>query len=166
MLCYNVMNSPVGRLTLIANNSALVAIFWQNDESNTRIRLAAASPNKKHRVLMETERQLAEYFNGQRRIFDLTMDPGGTEFQRKVWLALRRIPFGETTSYLHVAKAIGSPSASRAVGAAIGKNPLSIVVPCHRVIGSDGKLTGFAGGLETKAELLALESKNAPATAK
>ena len=112
-----------------------------------------------HPILLETERQLSEYFAGQRTQFDLPLEPRGTKFQIKVWQALREIPFGQTRSYLDLAKAIGSPGASRAVGAANGKNPLSIVVPCHRVIGADRSLTGFAGGLQAKAALLALEAR-------
>jgi len=103
------------------------------------------------------ERQLAEYFSGRRKAFDLRLDFAGTEFQKKVWRALLTIPFGETRSYGEIAKQIGSPKAVRAVGAANGRNPISIVAPCHRVIGSTGKLTGFAGGLDTKAFLLDLE---------
>ena len=110
-----------------------------------------------HPVLVETERQLEEYFAGRRKAFALTLDVAGTPFQRKVWNALLTIPFGETRSYGEIARQIGSPDAVRAVGAANGRNPVSIVAPCHRVIGATGKLTGFAGGLEVKARLLALE---------
>jgi methylated-DNA-[protein]-cysteine S-methyltransferase len=108
-------------------------------------------------ILLETERQLKEYFAGTRNEFNLPLEPAGTEFQKKVWQALREIPFGQTRSYLDLAKSIGSVKAVRAVGAANGKNPLSIVVPCHRVLGADRALTGFAGGLEVKAKLLAHE---------
>jgi methylated-DNA-[protein]-cysteine S-methyltransferase len=104
---------------------------------------------------------LAEYFEGKRRSFSLKLDPIGTKFQNDVWQALLAIPFGETRSYGQLAKQLGNPQASRAVGAANGKNPISIVVPCHRVIGSSGKLTGFAGGLRAKAHLLELESRGA-----
>jgi methylated-DNA-[protein]-cysteine S-methyltransferase len=110
---------------------------------------------------METQRQLAEYFAGKRSQFELPLEPRGTEFQKKVWASLRTIPFGKTKSYAEIASAIGSPRACRAVGAANGKNPLSIVIPCHRVIGANGALTGFGGGLETKAKLLALELQQA-----
>jgi methylated-DNA-[protein]-cysteine S-methyltransferase len=108
-------------------------------------------------VLSEAERQLAEYFAGRRTEFDLPLDPAGTPFQQKVWSALRSIPFGETRTYAEVATQIGHPGAARAVGAASGRNPLSIVAPCHRVVGTSGELTGFAGGLEVKARLLAFE---------
>jgi methylated-DNA-[protein]-cysteine S-methyltransferase len=111
--------------------------------------------------LLEAERQLGEYFAGARTQFELALEPHGSAFQKTVWRALTEIPFGQTRSYLDLAKTIGSPKASRAVGAANGKNPLSIVIPCHRVIGTDGTLTGFAGGLATKAALLALEARAA-----
>ena len=110
-------------------------------------------------MLVETERQLRAYFAGTLDRFSLRLDFTGTDFQKKVWKALTTIPFGETRSYAEIAKQIGNPTAVRAVGAANGKNPISIVAPCHRVIGSNGKLTGFAGGLEAKAYLLGIEAK-------
>jgi methylated-DNA-[protein]-cysteine S-methyltransferase len=154
--CYKTMKSPVGELTLVAGDNGLAAILWENDDPG-RVRLHPISENKSHPVLLETERQLNEYFSGKRKTFSLPLDFRGTEFQRKVWAALLTIPFGETRSYAQIAKQIENPKAVRAVGAANGKNPISIVTPCHRVIGSTGKLTGFAGGLENKARLLALE---------
>ena len=108
---------------------------------------------------MAAERELNEYFAGQREEFSVTLDMRGTEFQKSVWDELREIPFGETRSYGHIAQKIGRPAASRAVGAANGQNPIPIIVPCHRVIGSSGKLTGFGGGLHNKALLLELEKK-------
>jgi methylated-DNA-[protein]-cysteine S-methyltransferase len=110
----------------------------------------------------ELRRQLAEYFAGERREFDLRLAPQGTPFERSVWEELRRIPFGETRSYGEIARAIGRPSASRAVGRANGANPIPIVVPCHRVIGADGSLTGFGGGLEAKSRLLEIEGRRLP----
>ena len=118
-------------------------------------------PESAHPVLLDTERELAEYFAGKRKTFSVPLDMRGTSFQKNVWHALLAIPFGETRSYGQLAKQLGSPQAMRAVGAANGRNPISIVVPCHRVIGSSGKLTGFAGGLETKAWLLTLEQNGA-----
>jgi methylated-DNA-[protein]-cysteine S-methyltransferase len=153
---YKWVDSPVGRLKLVASDEGLAAILWGNDRPR-RVRLDLAAEDPCHAVLVDAERQLEEYFGGQRRTFSLTLDPAGTPFQRKVWNALLTIPFGETRSYREIANEIGNPSATRAVGAANGRNPLSIVAPCHRVIGSTGKLTGFAGGLDTKAYLLALE---------
>lgn len=156
-MAYKHMSSPVGRLTLVATDNGLAAILWENDPPG-RVRLNVAPETKDHPVLVETERQLEEYFAGRRTEFALTLDPSGTAFQRRVWDALLTIPFGETRSYTQIARQIGHPTAMRAVGAANGRNPLSIVVPCHRVVGSTGALTGFAGGLDVKAYLLALES--------
>jgi methylated-DNA-[protein]-cysteine S-methyltransferase len=121
------------------------------------VRLNVEAEDVRHPVLIETERQLREYFAGQRQEFALKLDLAGTAFQRKVWNALLTIPFGETRSYGQIARQIGNPNAVRAVGAANGRNPVSIIAPCHRVIGSTGKLTGFAGGIDSKAHLLALE---------
>jgi methylated-DNA-[protein]-cysteine S-methyltransferase len=154
------VRSPVGVLTLIASGDGLAAILWENDRPG-RVRLDVVAEDAKHPVLVETERQLAEYFAGRRKAFDLTLDFAGTEFQKKVWRALLTIPFGETRTYAQIAKQVGDPKAVRAVGAANGRNPISIVAPCHRVIGSNGKLTGFAGGLDVKAQLLRLEGAEA-----
>jgi methylated-DNA-[protein]-cysteine S-methyltransferase len=134
----------------------LVAILWEND-SPRRVRLTEVVANEQHPVLVETERQLGEYFAGKRKMFSVALDMRGTHFQKDVWEALLAIPFGQTRSYGQLAKQLGNPRATRAVGAANGRNPISIIVPCHRVIGSSGKLTGFAGGLEVKAHLLGLE---------
>jgi methylated-DNA-[protein]-cysteine S-methyltransferase len=155
-LAYKMIESPVGKLKLVASERGLVAILWENDNPR-RVRLNELVANDDHPVLIETERQLAEYFVGKRKTFSVTLDMRGTRFQKDVWEILLAIPFGETRSYGQLAKQLGNPRASRAVGAANGKNPLSIVVPCHRVIGSSGKLTGFAGGLDTKSKLLSLE---------
>jgi methylated-DNA-[protein]-cysteine S-methyltransferase len=159
-LSYKEIDSPVGKLKLVASAKALVAVLWERERPN-RVKLKAMNRDPHHPVLIEAERQLTEYFSGTRTEFDLPLEPCGSEFQKKVWWALREIPFGKTRSYLDLASALGSPKAVRAVGAANGKNPLSIVVPCHRVIGADGSLTGFAGGLEAKARLLALEARAA-----
>ena len=121
------------------------------------MRLSELVANEQHPVLVETERQLGEYFARKRKKFSVVLDMRGTRFQKGVWEALLAIPFGETRSYGQLAKQLGNPRATRAVGAANGRNPVSIIVPCHRVIGSSGKLTGFAGGLEAKAHLLRLE---------
>jgi methylated-DNA-[protein]-cysteine S-methyltransferase len=150
------VDSPVGRLTLVATDDGLAGILWENDRPR-RVRLNVEAEDNSHPVLIEAERQLREYFAGDRKAFALPLDLAGTEFQRKVWSALLTIPFGETRSYGQIARQIGQPGAVRAVGAANGRNPVSIVAPCHRVIGATGKLTGFAGGLDVKARLLALE---------
>jgi methylated-DNA-[protein]-cysteine S-methyltransferase len=148
--------TPVGELKLVANGSRLAAILWENDKPG-RVRLGPMREAPDNPILMRTAQQLQEYFAGTRNRFDLDLDFAGTEFQKKVWVALLTIPFGETRSYSEIARQIGNPSAVRAVGAANGKNPISIVAPCHRVIGASGKLTGFAGGLEAKEQLLTLE---------
>ena len=157
-LAYKIVKSPVGKLKLIASDKGLVAVLWENDPPR-RVRLDELVEDPRHPILVETERQLGEYFAGKRNEFTIALDMRGTHFQRDVWKALLAIPFGETRSYLQLATQLGNPKATRAVGAANGRNPLSIVVPCHRVIGSSGKLTGFAGGLETKAHLLSLEEQ-------
>jgi methylated-DNA-[protein]-cysteine S-methyltransferase len=156
-LAYKVIESPVGMLKLVASDEGLVAILWEND-SPSRVRLGEMVANEQHPVLVETERQLGEYFAGKRKAFSVALDMRGTRFQKDVWETLLAIPFGETRSYGQLARQLGNPRATRAVGAANGRNPVSIIVPCHRVIGSSGKLTGFAGGLETKAQLLRLEA--------
>jgi len=155
-LTYRTMASPVGTLTLVAGEAAMVAILWEDDDP-ARVRLGPLAADAGYPVLAEAERQLAGYFAGERRSFDLPLDFRGTDFQKQVWQALLAIPFGETRSYAQIARAIGRPAAVRAVGAANGRNPLSIVAPCHRVIGANGALTGFAGGLEAKHYLLRLE---------
>ncbi|RZG75330.1 methylated-DNA--[protein]-cysteine S-methyltransferase [Acinetobacter sp. WCHAc060025] len=155
-LSFMKMASPVGQLKLVATETALVAVLWENENPN-RVRLAELIENTQHSVLLETQRQLNEYFAGQRQVFDLPLDFEGTEFQQKVWQALLTIPFGETRSYKQIAEQVGNVKAVRAVGAANGKNPISIIAPCHRVVGANGKLVGFAGGLENKDILLKIE---------
>lgn len=156
------MMSPVGQLKLVASHEGLAAILWDNDRPG-RVPLTVVAKDERHPVLMEAERQLRQYFAGERRVFDLPLDFSGTEFQRKVWQALLTIPFGETRSYTQIAEQIGAPKASRAVGAANGRNPISIIAPCHRVIGAAGDLRGFAGGLERKTYLLGFEGSETKA---
>jgi len=158
-LVYKLMPSPVGELKLIASQTGITAILWENDPPR-RVRLENMVRDDRNPMLLEAERQLREYFAGKRQSFSLPLDPRGTTFQKSVWTALLAIPFGETRTYGELARQLGTPTASRAVGAANGRNPLSIVVPCHRVIGSTGKLTGFAGGLDAKAYLLRLEASS------
>lgn len=153
---YKAIPSPVGKLTLIASERGLSAVLWENDNP-ARVLAKADVHSNDHPILRETEKQLGEYFAGNRREFSLQLDMLGTPFQQQVWQALCAIPFGETRSYGDLAKQISNPLSVRAVGAANGRNPLSIVVPCHRVVGSNGKLTGFAGGLAAKSHLLSLE---------
>lgn len=153
---HKTMESPIGRLTLIASPKGLAAILFPGETLN-RTRFKESGEDKQNVDLKEAERQLTEYFLGKRRQFTLELDSSGTDFQMKVWKGLASIPYGETRSYGEIAKVIGQPKACRAVGAANGRNPIPIVVPCHRVIGSTGKLTGFGGGLAIKAKLLEIE---------
>lgn len=151
------IQTPVGQLTLVAHDYALIAVLWENDDPN-RVKLAELNQNLDHSILNKTEKQLIEYFAGQRTQFNLPLEFQGTAFQKSVWSALLNIPFGETRTYKEIAESIGNVKAVRAVGAANGKNPISIIAPCHRVIGANGKLVGFAGGLDNKQILLKLES--------
>ena len=155
---YKLMPSPVGELTLVARDGKLSAILWEVERAN-RVRLGELIEANDSPVLRETERQLKEYFAGTRNQFELELDFAGTDFQKQVWQALLTIPFGETRSYSQIAEQIGNPKAVRAVGAANGRNPISIIAPCHRVVGASGGLTGFAGGLEAKQYLLTLEDR-------
>lgn len=157
---YKMIDSPVGKLRLVASDKGLAAILWEKDDPR-RVRLGPAEPDPDDRFLKQTESQLKEYFGGKLKKFTVPLDFNGTDFQKSVWTALLTIPFGETRSYGEIARQIGRPDASRAVGAANGRNPISIVAPCHRVLGADGKLTGFAGGLEAKHQLLKLEGRDA-----
>lgn len=155
-LTYKTIDSQCGKLKLVASEKGLVAIFWANDDPK-RVPLPELIKSETDPVLLKAERQLFEYFSGKRRTFSVPLDMRGTLFQKNVWEALLAIPFGETRSYRDVARRLGNPEATRAVGAASGRNPISIIVPCHRVVSSTGKLTGFAGGLKAKAHLLRLE---------
>jgi methylated-DNA-[protein]-cysteine S-methyltransferase len=156
------IDSPLGGLTLVASDKGLAAILWK-DENPRRVLRSSLVEDPDHPVLVETERQLRAYFAGSLTTFSLPLDFKGTEFQKSVWQALLTIPFGETRSYGEIARQIGRPTAGRAVGAANGRNPISIVAPCHRVIGSNGALTGYAGGLAAKEHLLGLERGTAAA---
>ena len=157
-IAYQYMDSPVGRLTLVADDHALRAVLWQDDAID-RVKLPEMQLQVEHPILLHTQQQLRQYFAGERSDFDLPLAFEGTVFQQQVWQALLSIPYGETRSYGQIAAQIGRPKAVRAVGSANAKNPLSIVVPCHRVIGTNGQLVGFAGGLDKKQFLLHLESR-------
>jgi methylated-DNA-[protein]-cysteine S-methyltransferase len=161
-LVFTYFPSPVGRLKLVASDAGLVAVLWEDDDPD-RVRLAAMAERSDHAVLVETTHQLGDYFAGRRRWFTVKLDFRGTDFQKDVWAALVAIPFGETRSYGQLASQLGRPNASRAVGAANGRNPISIIAPCHRVLGSNGSLTGFAGGLAAKQFLLDHERRHAAA---
>jgi methylated-DNA-[protein]-cysteine S-methyltransferase len=156
-------DSPVGVLTLVADDDALVAVLWPDepvDRVAGRTTLHHVSTGD-HPVLAEVERQLREYFEGGRTTFDVPLRPAGTAFQLAAWDVLRTIPFGSTMSYGEQATRLGGANKARAVGAANGRNPIPILVPCHRVTGSDGSLTGFAGGLDAKRWLLEHERRQA-----
>lgn len=155
------VRTPVGKLLLVGlqqgPNLALCGLYFE-DARHADHALRAGSVDDR-RAFADVLEQLDAYFAGERRTFDLKLAARGTEFQQRVWRALADIPYGETTTYAAIARAIGEPKAVRAVGAANGKNPISIVVPCHRVIGQDGTLTGYAGGLPSKRRLLELEAR-------
>lgn len=152
-----VVDSPVGRLTLVSNGAALSRVAFEGER-------VAGVPLGDDDVLRTARAQLAEYFAGVRRSFDVPLAGEGTDFQRRVWAALTTLPYGQTCSYAGLAQRLGAPKAVRAVGRANGRNPLPIFVPCHRVIGADGSLTGFGGGLERKAWLLRLEGARSVVT--
>jgi len=159
MIFYIEHPSPVGSLLLAATEQGLCGIYFEEHKhfkgKDGWQRATAQTAANRH--LQETARQLDEYFSGRRTEFDVTLDMSGTAFQRSVWQELTAIPFGASVSYAQHAQRLGNPKALRAVGSAIGKNPVSIIVPCHRVIGSSGAVTGYAGGLDRKRFLLALE---------
>ena len=146
--------SPVGCLKLIATDNALTALHFVRKTSER-----AETKMPAHAIIQQTCNQLDEYFAGRRKTFELPLNLAGTPFQQKVWKALQQIPYGETISYAQLAQSVGNPKACRAVGSANGKNPLAIIVPCHRVINADGKLGGYASGLEKKKQLLDWEQK-------
>ena len=154
---FDEMLSPIGRLRLVADATGLRQIHFEHQRHPTNV---DPSWTRDAERLAFARTQLLEYFSGERRLFDLPLRPIGTAFQRDVWTALGTIAYGETASYGDIARRIGKPKAMRAVGAANGRNPLPIVVPCHRVIGSNGTLTGFGGGLPVKEALLAMEARH------
>jgi len=158
-LLYKDMESPVGRIRLIASSHGLAAILWES-EGYGRTKLPDPVRDDHAPILLRTEHELGEYFAGTRTVFDVPVDfVGGTDFQKKVWEALRSIPFGVKKTYGDLARELGDIKAVRAVGGALNKNPVSIIVPCHRVVGGSGKLVGFAGGLKNKLILLDLENR-------
>lgn len=148
---------PVGDLTVVVDGSHVVGIYFEGHRRRPAVTTFGES--RASRVVHDLEQQLGEYFKGERQDFDIPLEPVGTEFQQRVWRELRAIPYGETMSYGELAARIGTPGAARAVGLANGRNPISIVVPCHRVVGSTGRLTGYAGGAERKQLLLDLERR-------
>jgi methylated-DNA-[protein]-cysteine S-methyltransferase len=154
---YSLLDSPIGELLLTGDGKFVTGIWMQSHRSEWK---RTKTLRRDDGALADARKQLTEYFNGERSDFDFPLAPEGTSFQRKVWNALCDIPYGETISYGELARRIGQPTAARAVGLANGSNPLPIVVPCHRVIGADGSLTGFGGGIERKRWLLAHEKRH------
>ena len=151
---HSVLGTPIGPLTVVEHDGALVGVYMEGHKPFPTYDLGPLVDD----ALPAASAQLTEYFDGERHAFDLPLAPVGTAFQRSVWDLIAAIPFGETRTYGELATALGRPSGARAVGTATGRNPISIVVPCHRVVGSTGRLTGYAGGVERKAFLLGLES--------
>lgn len=160
MRTHTVIDSPYGPLTLVADGESLCCLFM-DQQRHRPAEETFGHPDPGAPIFMETEKQLKEYFAGQRTDFELPLSFGGTAFQRMVWEGLLGIPYGETVSYGRLADRLGRPTASRAVGLANGKNPISIIVPCHRVVGSNGDLTGYGGGIERKRQLLDFEREGA-----
>lgn len=157
-LVTDLMQGPEGPLTLVARDGALAGIYFQPHRPGGP---PAAPRDPSEPVLQAARAALEAYFQGRRTTFDLPIDPAGTAFQTTVWAALRRIAFGDVTTYGAIAAEIGKPAAVRAVAGAVARNPISIIIPCHRVIGADGRLTGYAGGLDWKRRLLAIEQGGA-----
>ncbi|MGI9600415.1 MAG: methylated-DNA--[protein]-cysteine S-methyltransferase [Acidimicrobiales bacterium] len=155
------VDTPIGELCLVAEADHLVAVLWADEDPADR-GFPDRRPSAGHAVLDSAAEQLTEYFAGTRTEFDIPLAPAGTDFQQQAWMALQAIPYGETRTYAEQAAVIGRPAAVRAIGAANGRNPIPIVVPCHRVIGADGSLTGFAGGVDTKRFLLDHEAARRP----
>ena len=160
---YDDMDSPVGKLTIVTSPKGLHAILWDNDRGSPQCEdiLSRFFPSKDEQTIVQTRTQLTEYFQNKRKTFDLPLAPHGTAFQRQAWNELLNIPYATTISYAEQAGKIGNKNKARAVGMANGCNPISIIIPCHRVIGSNGKLVGFGGGLDRKAYLLNWEKTNA-----
>jgi methylated-DNA-[protein]-cysteine S-methyltransferase len=154
-MLYTSLESPIGELLAVGDSRTLRGLYMQEGRTAIAVRAGWEATDE---PFAEARAQLAEYFAGQRRAFDLPLAMAGSPFQRRVWRALQDIPYGETISYGELARRIGVPSASRAVGVANGRNPVSVIVPCHRVIGADGSLTGYGGGLARKRLLLELEA--------
>ena len=158
---YAEMDSPVGKLTIVTSPQGLHAIFWDKDRERPEYKnmIKALSNSENNKTFLKTKKQLKEYFQGKRKTFDIPLVLNGTEFQIQAWKELNKIPYAQTISYGEQAARLGDKKKARAVGMANGQNPISIIIPCHRVIGASGKLTGFGGGLDKKVKLLELEKK-------
>ena len=143
----------IGKLWICTDENSLLELSFRDELITTNYQIKATD------LILEVKKQLEEYFSSKRKVFDLPLNPQGTEFQKKVWQCLTKIPYGKTACYKDIASAVGNPKASRAVGMANNKNPIPIIIPCHRVIGTNGKLVGYAGGLDIKTQLLKIEHK-------
>ena len=150
--------SPIGPLTLVAEDGKLTGLYMDTQAHRPDAGMLGGTGDPRDEPFASAARQLRDYFAGRLTAFDLPLAPAGTQFQRRVWAALQAIPYGQTWSYGQLAREVGNASASRAVGLANGRNPIAVVIPCHRVIGSDGSLTGYGGGLDRKRYLLGLEA--------
>jgi len=164
MTRYTRFATPLGTMIATAVGGAVTGIYFEGQKHMPDISRAARE-DAKAAPFAECARQLGEYIEGARRTFELPLAPEGTEFQRRVWIEIARVPYGETITYGELAARAGAPGAARAAGAATGRNPLSVVVPCHRIVGTDGSLTGYAGGIERKTRLLELEGFLQPSLA-
>jgi methylated-DNA-[protein]-cysteine S-methyltransferase len=154
---YDYYDSPCGRMLLVADGEALCGAYFVG-QKHMRETDADWVRDSRAGVIVRTKRQLDEYFRGDRKVFDLPLAAAGTQFQRAVWWAIAGVGFGRTISYAELARRAGRPGSARAAGAATGRNPIGIIVPCHRIVGADGSLTGYAGGVDKKRALLALEA--------
>jgi methylated-DNA-[protein]-cysteine S-methyltransferase len=160
MRYYDFYDSPHGRMLLVASDDGLTGVYFDGQKYHPQLE-AAWRHDARHALLRQAKRELAEYFGGERKRFETTLAPEGTPFQRRVWKAISTVDFGTTIAYGELARRAGCPGSARAAGAATGRNPIGIIVPCHRIVGSNGALTGYAGGLEKKRALLALEGAHA-----
>jgi methylated-DNA-[protein]-cysteine S-methyltransferase len=157
MIYYDHIESPCGRMLLVARDDALTGVYFEGQKYDSSVQPEwIRDPD--HHVVRQTRAELTEYFAGARKRFDVPLAAEGTSFQEAVWKAISTVPFGTTITYAELARRAGVPGSARAAGAATGRNPLTIIVPCHRIVGSNGALTGYAGGLDRKRALLALES--------
>lgn len=156
MICHDYIETPAGRVLIVINsaNEALIGLYFEENATQAGEGIGTYRPGGYPHIA----RQISEYFTGMRQSFDIALEPQGTEFQKRVWKALQNIPYGATISYKQLAENVGKPGAYRAVGSANGKNPICLLIPCHRVVASDGALGGYSGGLAVKQHLLALES--------
>ena len=157
MRYYDFYESPYGQMLLVADDAGLAGVYFDGQKYLPTV-ASQWRRDAQHATLRQAKRELAEYFAGKRKRFELKLAPAGTPFQRSVWKAISNVEFGQTITYGELAERSGCPGSARAAGAATGRNPIGIVVPCHRIVGANGSLTGYAGGLERKRALLALES--------